>query len=214
MTTFSHGRRRLATVSLAAALALTGFFGVRAATTGDLFGDHPRPTLKVVSRSESAAGRGYASVVKRVLPAVVNISTSRVSRMTSANGLQDMDPLFRQFFGEEFGHRFNVPRDRREKSLGSGVIVSPEGYILTNNHVIDGATEITITLRDKREMKAELVGTDPKTDIAVLKIEASNLFPITIGDSSKAEVGDTVLAIGDPFGVGETVTKGIVSATG
>src|SRR5260370_14372791 len=105
-------------VSLAAALALTGFFGIRAATTGHLFGDNPRPTLKVVSRSESAAGRGYASVVKRVLPAVVNISSSRVSKMASGNGrqrgMQDMDPLFRQFFGEEFGRQFNVPRVRRD----------------------------------------------------------------------------------------------------
>src|SRR6266566_9216675 len=101
MTTFFHGRRRLATVSLAAALALTGFFGVRAATTGHLSGENPRPTLKVVSRSESAAGRGYAGVVKRVLPAVVNISSSRMSKLTSGNGrqnpMQDMDPLFRQF---------------------------------------------------------------------------------------------------------------------
>src|SRR5437899_1872867 len=214
MTTFSHGRRRLATVSLAAALALMGFFGVRAATTGHLFGDHPRPTLKVVSRSESAAGRGYASVVKRVLPAVVNISTSRVSRMTSANGLQDMDPLFRQFFGEEFGRRFNVPRERREKSLGSGVIVSPEGYILTNNHVIDGATDVTVTLHDKREMKAQVVGADKRTDIALLRITGSNLPSVTLGDSSKVEVGDIVLAMGNPFGIGQTVTMGIVSAKG
>src|SRR6266566_6411128 len=187
MTTFSHGRRRLATVSLAAALALTGFFGVRAATTGDLFGDHPRPTLKVVSRSESAAGRGYASVVKRVLPAVVNISTSRVSRMTSGNGLQDMDPLFRQLFGEEFGRRFNVPRERREKSLGSGVIVSPEGYILTNNHVIDGATSVQVVLSDRREFKARVIGKDDKTDVAVVKIDAGNLPAITIGDSERLQ---------------------------
>src|SRR6266853_5575237 len=175
MKPFFHGRRLLAAASLTAALALTGFFGVRAATTGRLFGDNPRPTLKVVSRSESAAGRGYAGVVKRVLPAVVNISTSRVSRMTSANGVQDMDPLFRQFFGEEFGRRFNVPRERREKSLGSGVIVSPDGYILTNNHVIDGATEVTVTLHDKREMKAQVIGGDKRTDIALLRISGANL---------------------------------------
>src|SRR5438552_15332658 len=124
MTTFFHGRHRLATASLAAALALTGFFGVRAATTGHLFGDHPRPTLKVVSRSESAAGRGYAGVVKRVLPAVVNISSSRVSKMPSGSGMQNMDPLFRQFFGEEFGRRFNVPQELGQKALGAGLIVS------------------------------------------------------------------------------------------
>src|ERR1700739_2954200 len=123
-----------------------------------------------------------------------------------------MDPFFRQFFGDS--GQFNVPKDRREKSLGSGVIVSPEGYILTNNHVVDGATDVKVTLSDKREFDAKVIGTDPKTDIAVLKIDASNLKPVTIGDSSKVEVGDTAMAIGDPFGVGQTVTRGIISATG
>ena len=94
------------------------------------------------------------------------------------------------------------------------MIISPEGYILTNNHVVDGATEVTVTLHDKREMKARVVGTDPRTDIAVLKIEGSNFPTLTLADSSKVEVGDIVLAIGDPFGVGQTVTAGIVSATG
>ncbi len=107
-----------------------------------------------------------------------------------------------------------MPQERTEKALGSGVIVSPEGYILTNNHVVDGAKEVTVTLHDKREMKARIIGTDPRTDIAVLKIEGSNFPTLTLGDSSKAEVGDFVLAIGDPFGVGQTVTSGIVSATG
>jgi serine protease Do len=130
-----------------------------------------------------------------------------------------MDPFFRQFFGQgqdgnDGGGRFNVPRDSREKALGSGVIVSPEGYILTNNHVIDGATDVRVTLSDKREFKASIVGADPKTDVAVLKIDASHLTPITIGDSSKVQVGDVALAIGNPFGVGQTVTKGIISATG
>ena len=107
-----------------------------------------------------------------------------------------------------------MPQERREKALGSGVIVSPEGYILTNNHVVDGAKEVTVTLHDKREMKARVIGTDPRTDIAVLKIEGSNFPALTLADSSKVEVGDIVLAIGDPFGVGQTVTAGIVSATG
>ena len=125
-----------------------------------------------------------------------------------------MDPFFRQFFGNDFRQRFNVPQERTEKALGSGVIVSPEGYILTNNHVVDGAKEVTVTLHDKREMKARVVGTDPRTDIAVLKIEGSNFPTLTLADSSKVEIGDIVLAIGDPFGVGQTVTSGIVSATG
>jgi serine protease Do len=206
--------RRLAKISLATVLAMAGFLCVRAATTGD----RPRPTVKVATRSEAASGRGYSSVVKRVLPAVVNISTSKVAKpgMTSRNGQMDpqMEPFFRQFFGEEFGRRFAVPKERREKSLGSGVIISPEGYILTNNHVVDGATDITVTLHDKREMKASVVGVDPRTDIAVLRINASNLPSVTLGDSGKVEVGDVVLAMGNPFGIGQTVTMGIVSATG
>jgi len=108
----------------------------------------------------------------------------------------------------------NIPKDRREKSLGSGVIVSPEGYVLTNNHVVDHATEITVTLRDRRELKAQVVGTDARTDIAVLKIEGTNFPYVTLGDSSKVQVGDIALAIGDPFGVGQTLTSGIVSAMG
>jgi serine protease Do len=149
------------------------------------------------------------------VPAVVNISSSRVTKQeTSSMQGQQMDPFFRQFFGEEGPGRFNVPKERREKSLGSGVIVSPEGYVLTNNHVVDHATEITVTLRDKREMKAEVVGTDPRTDIALLKIDGTNFPYVTLGDSSKVQVGDIALAIGNPFGVGQTVTMGIVSAMG
>jgi serine protease Do len=125
-----------------------------------------------------------------------------------------MDPFFQQFFGHGFGNGPAVPKERRERSLGSGVIVSPEGYLLTNNHVVDGATDIRVTLSDKRELKAVVVGTDPKTDVAVLKLEGSNFPAITLGDSSKVQVGDYALAIGDPFGVGQTVTMGIVSAKG
>ena len=192
----------MAVASLTTALAVTGFLGLTAATTGN-----PPATVKVATAAPSHGG--YSAVVKQVLPAVVNISSSRtVSNQVSA----DMpDEFFRQFFGNQFR---DVPRDRREKALGSGVIVSPEGYILTNNHVVDGATDVTVTLHDKRELKARVVGTDPRTDIAVLKVEGSNFPTLTLADSSKVEVGDIVLAVGDPFGVGKTVTQGIVSATG
>jgi serine protease Do len=189
---------------------------------------NPPATVKTAPRSAEAARRGYSGIVKRVAPAVVNISSSRVitSEMQQQPGARrnrggngdnsgdlQMDPFFRQFFGNN--NMFNnVPKERREKALGSGVIVSPEGYILTNNHVVDKATEVTVTLSDKREMKARVVGTDSHTDIAVLKIEGSNFPYLTLGDSSKVEVGDIVLAVGDPFGVGQTVTSGIVSATG
>src|ERR1700757_733182 len=179
--------------------------------------NNPPASLKLAESNEGPSRNSYAAVLKSVLPTVVNISSSKVVR-ARAESPEGMMPFFRQFFGGEGDGDENFPlpqpRDHREKNLGSGVIVSPEGYILTNNHVVDGATEVRVILSEKREFQARVVGTDPKTDIAVLKIEASGLSPITIGDSSRAEVGDTVLAIGDPFGVGETVTKGIVSATG
>lgn len=211
---FFKGRRWLATVSVATALAVTGFYGLRAATLGTLPFENPAPTVKVATRSEAASGRGYSAVVKRVLPAVVNISSSLMVKQTAMEMPQGVDPFFRQFFGNDFGQRFNVPQERSEKALGSGVIVSPEGYILTNNHVVDHAKEVTVTLHDKREFKARVVGTDSRTDIALLKIDGSNFPVLTLADSSKVQVGDIVLAIGDPFGVGQTVTAGIVSATG
>src|SRR5882724_2821069 len=164
------GRRSLATVALAAVLAVSGLLGLRAATSAN--SANPPASVKTTTRSEAAAGRGYSAVVKRVVPAVVNISSSRVVKPEAGmRGMQGVDPFFRQFFGDDFSKRFSVPRERREKSLGSGVIVSPEGYVLTNNHVVDHASEVTVTLYDKRELKARVVGTDPRTDIAVLKLE-------------------------------------------
>jgi serine protease Do len=211
---FLRGRRWLTTASLAALVAVTGFYGLRAAAAGKLPFEGPTPTISQSTRSEAASGRGYSAVVKRVLPAVVNISSEKVIKQAALEGSQGVDPFFRQFFGNDFGQRFNVPQERREKALGSGVIVSPEGYILTNNHVVDGAKEVTVTLHDKREMKARVVGTDARTDIAVVKIEGSNFPVLKLADSSKVEIGDIVLAVGNPFGVGQTVTAGIVSATG
>jgi serine protease Do len=166
------------------------------------------------SAAEPALVTSFAPVVARALPAVVNISSSKTVK-TSGNPAAPFfnDPFFRQFFGNQFGQQ-SQPRERLEKSLGSGVILSPDGIILTNNHVVEGASDIKVYLSDKREFKARLVGTDKKTDIAVLKIDATGLPVLPLGDSDKARVGDIVLAIGDPFGVGETVTMGIVSATG
>lgn len=178
---------------------------------------NPPASLKMANSSEVSNHNSYAPVVKAVLPSVVNISSSKIVHAPTGMS-ENMGPLFHQFFGGNGGDTDGSspaePEDEREKSLGSGVIVSPEGYILTNNHVVEGATDVRVTLSDRREFRARIVGSDPKTDIAVLKIDAGNLSPITIGDSSKAEVGDTALAIGNPFGVGQTVTKGIVSATG
>ncbi|HKD08686.1 MAG TPA: DegQ family serine endoprotease [Bryobacteraceae bacterium] len=211
------GKKWLASISLGAILAATAIYG---ATTGRMPFTGPTPTIKVAQRSEAASGRGYSAVVKRVVPAVVNISTSKVIKQQTGfdGGSEDMprgmDPFFRQFFGNDFGRQFNVPRERAEKALGSGVIISPEGYILTNNHVVDDANSVVVTLHDKREFKARVIGTDARTDIAVIKIDGGSFPSLTLGDSSKVEVGDIVLAIGNPFGVGQTVTSGIVSATG
>ena len=156
---------------------------------------------------------GFSAVIKPALPAVVNIRTSKMVK-TQANQMSPFfnDPMFRQFFGDQFGG--GKPHAEREQALGSGVIVTSDGTILTNNHVIDGASDIKVQLSDKREFKAKLVGADPKTDIAVLKIEASGLPTLPLGDSSQLNVGDLIFAIGDPFGIGETATMGIVSATG
>ena len=152
---------------------------------------------------------GFAAVFKPALPAVVSITSSRVVKAQQMPLFND--PFFQQFFGNQFPR---APQQQRERGLGSGVIVSPDGYILTNNHVIDKATDIKVTLRDKREFPGKVVGADPKTDIAVVKITATGLPTVSFGDSSKLEVGDYAFAIGNPFGVGETATMGIISATG
>ena len=157
---------------------------------------------------------GFSAVIKPALPAVVNIRTSKIVK-PQANQMSPMfnDPMFRQFFGDQFGQG-GKPHAEREQALGSGVIITPDGTILTNNHVIDGATDIKVQLSDKREFAAKLVGADPKSDVAVLKIEGKDLPTLPLGDSTQLNVGDLIFAIGDPFGVGETATMGIVSATG
>jgi serine protease Do len=155
----------------------------------------------------------FAPIIKPALPAVVNISTSKMSKPSQNGGGFFNDPFFRQFFGDQFGQQMQ-PKPEVEHSLGSGVIVSSDGYILTNNHVVDGAEDIKVQLGEKTEYTAKLIGRDPRTDVAVLKIQATNLPTLPLGSSSKLEVGDLVFAIGDPFGVGETVTMGIVSAKG
>ncbi|MHB1585690.1 MAG: Do family serine endopeptidase [Acidiferrobacteraceae bacterium] len=149
----------------------------------------------------------YAHAVQIAAPAVVNINTAAVTTYRPQPFLND--PFFRQFFGNLTG----PPQKRLETSLGSGVIVSPSGYIMTNYHVIKGAQEIEVFLKDGRHAAARVIGTDPASDLAVLKINLPHLTAITFGNSEKLQVGDVVLAIGDPFGVGQTVTMGIVSAT-
>jgi serine protease Do len=161
-------------------------------------------------------GPNFAAVVKAVTPAVVNVSTTRVVKSAGMEELGPRfdDPFFRRFFGDEFFRRFGVPRERRQNSLGSGVIVDPSGYIVTNNHVIAEADEIKVVLSDKREFDGKVIGVDPKTDLAVIKIDGKNLPTISWGDSDSLQVGEYVLAIGNPFGLTQTVTMGIVSAIG
>src|SRR5262249_1409910 len=148
----------------------------------------------------------FAPIVQRVAPAVVNVYAAKV--VENRNPLFD-DPMFRRFFGTP-----DMPRDRVQRSLGSGVIVDPSGLVVTNNHVIEGATEVKVALTDKRELEAEMVLKDPRTDLAILRIkDGRERFPaIEFGDSDDLQVGDVVLAIGNPFAVGQTVTQGIVSA--
>ena len=156
----------------------------------------------------------YAPIIKRAAPSVVNIYSTRTVRERSNSPFFD-DPFFHRFFGPDQEPGSRRPHAMKTQSLGSGVIVSPDGYILTANHVVDGAEEIQVALATGgRELTAKVIGTDPPTDVAVLKVAAADLPAITIADSDKLEVGDVVLAIGNPFDVGQTVTMGIVSALG
>ena len=144
----------------------------------------------------------FSTAARKASPAVVSINTSKAAvRHPRSN-----DPWFQFFFGDQ--------ENQPQAGLGSGVIISPDGYILTNNHVVEGADEIDITLTDSRRARARVIGTDPETDLAILKVELDKLPVIVLGDSDALAVGDRVLAIGNPFGVGQTVTSGIVSALG
>ncbi len=194
-------------------------FGAMAGSLSASRGGQRVPILMAAKAAPESAQvsfpAGFVPVVKRALPAVVNVSSSKVVRSPQgASSPFFSDPFFRNFFGDGSTRQFHTPREQREHSLGSGVLISPDGYILTNNHVVDGAHDVKVLLGDKREMKAKIVGTDAKTDIAILKIEGQNLPVLTLGDSSTMQPGAFVLAIGNPFGLNQTVTMGIVSAIG
>ncbi|MEX5214306.1 MAG: DegQ family serine endoprotease [Nitrospiraceae bacterium] len=179
-------------------------------------------TATAVDSGTALPAAGFAPIAKSVTPAVVNITASSRGERTSAQKDPRQEWKDRR---EEFGWPFGGPNGPRMPhnpfdrgphgdGMGSGVIVSPDGYILTNNHVVEGARELTVTLPDKREFKATVIGTDPKSDLAVIKIDGKNLLTVSWGDSSKLQVGDYVLAVGNPFGLNSTVTLGIVSAVG
>jgi serine protease Do len=166
-----------------------------------LWGKDSAPNITVSAtpvNRDAKLGTGFAPVVKKAAPSVVNISSTSIRQR----------PAFGRFFG-------NQPATRREEDLGSGIIISPDGYILTASHVVEGAVDVEVSVAgNKKPFTAKIIGTDPPSDVAVLKIDAKDLPAITLGDSEQLEVGDVVLAIGNPFGIGQTVTTGIVSALG
>jgi serine protease Do len=204
-------------------------FGLFAATMGVVamaalfyftaWAKEPAPAINVDTTPivrDAKAVTSYAPVLKKAAPSVVNIFSTHIVHMRLYRNPMFNDPFFRQFFGDPFGQGGNQREiTRREESLGSGIIISPDGYILTANHVVSGMDEIKVAVPgDKKGYTARVIGADPPTDVAVLKIDATGLPAITLGDSDQLEVGDVVLAIGDPFNVGESVTLGIVSALG
>ena len=172
------------------------------------------PAPLIPGNSLAASNETFIRIVKAARPAVVNIVSVATSSARSSPAHPFFnDPFFRRFFGDEFGRQFQQP-ERRQQGMGSGVIVSSNGYIITNNHVIDQADEIRVVFGDKREFQGTLIGTDPKTDLAIIKIDATDLPPLPWGDSDQLQVGEMVLAVGNPFGLNQTVTMGIISAVG
>lgn len=210
ITSSSFNRRQA--IWAASVLAIAGAFAAGAQSTQS----DSKPAVAIkrdaqpVNRSTTEPA-SFSPVVKRVAPSVVKITTSTKAKRATATQFPGFDnPAFRQFFGGRMPEMETPP----QSGLGSGVIISADGYIATNNHVITGADEVLVALNDGRELKAKVVGRDPQTDIAVIKVDARDLPAITFADSNDIEVGDRVLAIGNPFGIGQTVTTGIVSAKG
>jgi serine protease Do len=179
--------------------------------------DEPKVEVQPAPITRDHLGLSFAPVVKKVSPSVVTIYSNKKVKESPNNSMLN-DPFFRRFFGMDEDSQQSTrrgPRTREEQSLGSGVIVSADGYILSNSHVVEGADEVKVGLPNGQgEVTAKVIGSDPPTDIAVLKVAATNLTPITMTDSENVQVGDVVLAVGNPFGVGQTVTMGIVSALG
>ena len=200
MTLDSRFRRRLplATGLILVLVALAATLGHGRAATAPLWSDQP-----VAVTPATVTAPNWEALAQALKPAVVNVSMKRPARPTP----EAADPFFQQFSGR-------VPPPRTERGLGSGFVVNADGYIVTNNHVVDGATEIRVKLADGRELPGRVVGRDPRTDLALLKVEGHGLPTIPLGDSSALKVGEPVMAIGNPFGLEQTVTTGIVSATG
>jgi serine protease Do len=190
---------------------------VFAVTQGEDLKAGKKPAVIVDSKPISRDAKlstSFAPIIKKVSPSVVKVVVTGAAENTGTENMQGLEdnPFFRHFFGGQMPNRkFQAPK---QQGLGSGVIVTADGYVLTNNHVVDHASDVKVFLQDGTEYTAKVVGTDPKTDLAVIKINAKDLPAIPMAESDQVEVGDTVLAIGNPFGIGQTVTSGIVSATG
>jgi len=207
---------RMAAIALGGAVVLAG--SALAFTQKPKTENFHAPSLDERPITRDAGGHAsFAPMVKKVAPGVVKVFTTTRMHNTAFNETPDgMDDMLRRFFGNPFEGRgprrnLNMPR---QTGIGSGVIVTKDGYILTNNHVVDGADEVKVALSDGRDFTAKVIGRDPKSDVAVIKIDAKDLPTVPMADSEKVEVGDVVVAIGNPFGIGQTVTTGIVSATG
>jgi len=195
------------------ALLTRGAPGSATSTAPETGSETPSTGPATAPITPPAPGEGYAPIARAVMPSVVNISSLQVIKTYERYSPFMADPFFQQFFGGG-GYDYVVPRERRELSLGSGVIADPKGIILTNNHVVEHATEVKVALSDGRELPAKIIGVDTRTDLAALKVAESGLPSAVLGDSDKLQVGDIVLAFGNPFGLGGTVTMGIVSAIG
>ena len=210
----SPGRRRAGWQATGAAVALLLTGSVIGWSASDGFGPTAAaaPVAAAAAAPAPLASASYAGVVEQVTPAVVTIRSERRVRNVS----QELPEGLREFFGDQFGpgRRGRQMPERREGGLGSGVIVRPDGYILTNHHVVDGAEQVNVELTDGRSFKAKVVGSDQPSDLAVVKIDGTNLQTLSLGDSDAVRIGDVVLAVGNPLGVGQTVTMGIVSAKG
>ncbi len=201
----------LSSVVTLAAYNLLGF------NNRDVVFNESSPTPTITSRlaaltgdSPSAAPGDFSTAAEAVTPTVVHIRTT----MTRTVRQQQVPDIFREFFGDEFGGQQRQPRRQQGQASGSGVIISKDGYIVTNNHVVQDADEVEVIMTDKRSFKAKVIGTDPLTDLAVIKVEATNLPAITLGDSDGLKLGEWVLAVGYPLDLESTVTAGIVSAKG
>ena len=207
--------RKKLTMAMIALAIVTSLFGACNRRRGENFqltSSNPNAPSSAPAPANAAVVpvASYADIVSKVAPAVITIHSQMRVRQPQQFPFMD-DPFFRRFFGER---QAQPPAEQQRQGLGSGVIIDASGYIITNHHVVDGAEQIKVDLNDNRSFDAKLVGADPPSDLAVLKIEASNLPVLTLGDSDRVRVGDVVLALGNPLGVGQTVTMGIISAKG